>query len=151
VARERDCELELRDGSGVRHVTASAADVAVMLDNLLENAIEHTAPGTTVTVELRVDGEWARVAVDDDGPGLQAGEEQRVFERFVRGSSRGDRPSGSGLGLTIVRALARRWGGEATIASRPQGGARAEIRLPAAPIDGRDDARRPDEALAKEA
>ena len=61
------------------------------------------------------------------------------FERFFRGSSRADRPSGSGLGLTIVRVLARRWGGEATIANRPEGGARAEVRLPRAAA-GPDDA-----------
>jgi signal transduction histidine kinase len=57
---------------------------------------------------------------------------ERVFERFFRGSSMGERPRGSGLGLTIVRVLARRWGGEATIANRPEGGARAVVRLPLA-------------------
>ena len=72
------------------------------------------------------------MAVSDSGPGLAAGEEERVFERFFRGRSRADRPRGSGLGLTIVRVLARRWGGDATIANRAEGGARAEVRLPLA-------------------
>jgi signal transduction histidine kinase len=117
-------------------VDASAQDVAVILDNLIENALEHSAPATTVEIELETVGDWGSIAVADAGPGLAEGEEERVFERFVRGSSRGARPRGSGLGLTIVRVLARRWGGDARIANRPQGGARAEVRLPLAAIDG---------------
>jgi signal transduction histidine kinase len=139
VADEHDCELELRDRSGGAQVAASAEDVAVILDNLVENAIEHTAPGTTVTIELRGAAGMGTVFVADAGPGLEPGEEERVFDRFFRGSSRAERPSGSGLGLTIVRVLARRWGGEATIANRPGGGARAEVRLPLASRDGGDD------------
>jgi signal transduction histidine kinase len=129
VAEEHDAELDLRDRSAGARVAASAEDVAVILDNLIENAIEHTRPRTTVVVELAADG---AIAVSDAGPGLEPGEEERVFERFFRGSSKGERPRGSGLGLTIVRVLARRWGGEATIANRPEGGARAVVRLPLA-------------------
>jgi signal transduction histidine kinase len=132
VAEERDCDLELHDRSGGARVDASAEDVAVILDNLVENAIEHTAPGTTVAIELRAAARMGTVFVADAGPGLEPGEAERVFDRFFRGSSRAERPSGSGLGLTIVRVLARRWGGEATIANRPGGGARAEVRLPLA-------------------
>jgi two-component system, OmpR family, sensor kinase len=135
VAEERGADLELRDRSGGARVDASAEDVAVILDNLIENAIEHTPPATTVLVELGADRAAGRIAVSDSGPGLEPGEEERVFERFFRGSSRGDRPRGSGLGLTIVRVLARRWGGEATIANRPEGGARAVVRLPLAAAD----------------
>jgi two-component system, OmpR family, sensor kinase len=140
VADERGVDLEVRDRSAGAHVDASREDVAVILDNLVENAIEHTAPGTTVVVELGATRGDGRIAVLDAGPGLEPGEEERVFDRFVRGSSRAQRPRGSGLGLTIVRVLARRWGGEATIANRPEGGARADIRLPlgAAPAAGRE-------------
>jgi signal transduction histidine kinase len=129
VAEEHGCDLELRDRSAGARVQASAEDVAVILDNLIENAIEHTRPGTAVVVELAAEG---AIAVSDAGPGLEPGEEERVFERFFRGSSRGERPRGSGLGLTIVRVLARRWGGDATIANHPEGGARAVVRLPLA-------------------
>src|SRR3954467_1459384 len=122
VAEEHDAELDLRDRSAGARVATSAEDVAVILDNLIENALEHTRPRTAVVVELSADG---AIAVSDAGPGLEPGEEERVFERFFRGSTKSDRPRGSGLGLTIVRVLARRWGGEATIANRPEGGARA--------------------------
>ena len=66
----------------------------------------------------------------DEGPGVPPGDERRVFERFRRG--RTDRP-GTGLGLAIVEALARRWGGSASISARDDGtGARAEVVLPLA-------------------
>jgi two-component system sensor histidine kinase TctE len=129
VAEEHDAELELRDRSAGARVAVSSEDVAVILDNLIENALEHTRPRTAVVVELDPAG---AIAVSDAGPGLEPGEEERVFERFFRGSSKGERPRGSGLGLTIVRVLARRWGGDATIANRPEGGARAVVRLPLA-------------------
>ena len=135
VADEHDVDLQLRDRSGGARVDASGEDVAVILDNLVENAIEHTVPGTAVVVELGAGRDHGTIAVLDAGPGLEPGEEERVFERFVRGSSRADRPRGSGLGLTIVRVLAERWGGAATIANRPEGGARALVRLPLAVAD----------------
>jgi signal transduction histidine kinase len=138
VAEEHGCELELRDRSDGATVAASAEEVAIMLDNLVENAIEHTAAGTTVTIDLRADDRFGRIGVSDVGRGLEPGEEERVFERFFRGSSRADRPRGSGLGLTIVRVLARRWGGDAVIANRPEGGARAEVRLPLGTAPDRD-------------
>ena len=79
----------------------------MILDNLVENAIEHTAPGTTVVVELGADARRRHASPSSTpGPGLEPGEEERVFERFFRGSSRAERPRGSGLGLTIVRVLA---------------------------------------------
>jgi signal transduction histidine kinase len=133
VAEERGCALELDDTAGDARVRVSAEDAAVILDNLLENAIDHTAPGTTVTVSAAVDGRWGRLAVADEGPGLAREDEDRAFERFFRGASSARRPQGSGLGLTIVRALARRWGGEASLSDRTDGtGALAEIRLPRA-------------------
>ena len=146
VAEEHDCDLELRDRSAGARVRASAEDVAVILDNLLENAIEHTAPRTAVVVELETTAGDGILVVSDAGPGLEPGEEERVFERFVRGSSRSARPRGSGLGLTIVRVLARRWGGEARISNRVEGGARAEVRLPLAPA-APDETPAPERAL----
>lgn len=133
VAAERDCEVELDDRSAGAAVAASNGDVAQILDNLIENAIEHTPTGSAVRVELSVEGSWAQVAVSDAGPGLAPDEEEKVFDRFYRGSSQPGRPRGSGLGLTIVRVLAERWGGEATIANGPHGGARAVVRLPVDP------------------
>lgn len=96
-----------------------------------ENALNYS-PGGTVTVECGREGDEVYLAVLDEGPGLEAGEEERIFERFARGSG-GHGAPGTGLGLALVATLARRWGGSATIRNRVGSGARAEVRLPAAP------------------
>ena len=103
--------------------------------NLVENAIRHTPPGTHVRAAVdRVDGK-VRLIVEDDGPGIPAELKDRVFERFVRGVS--DRGGSSGLGLSIVQAVAQSHGGTVTIQSptrngggRPRG-TRFEVKLPA--------------------
>ena len=125
---------------------ASEEDLAIVLDNLIENALNYSPGGGTVTVECGRDGDEVYLAVLDSGPGLEPGEEQRVFERFARGSG-GRGASGTGLGLAIVATLARRWGGSARIANRPEGGARAEIRLPASSEPLQTPNRELDEAL----
>jgi signal transduction histidine kinase len=110
---------------------ASEEDLAIVLDNLIENALKYSSAGT-VAVECGQEGGEVYVAVMDEGPGVEQGEEQRVFERFARGSG-GRRSPGTGLGLALVETLARRWGGSARLANRVEGGTRAEIRLPTAP------------------
>jgi signal transduction histidine kinase len=102
--------------------------------NLMENAIRHTPRGTQVhAVVERVDGN-VRLTVEDDGPGIPEDLRGRVFERFVRGV--GDRGGSSGLGLSIVHAVAESHGGGVTFqsptsngASRPRG-TRFEVTLP---------------------
>jgi signal transduction histidine kinase len=119
------------EGTPDTPVRIAQDDLAVILDNLIENAIDYGGRGVTVTIHWGPSGRSAVLAVTDDGPGVPAGEEERVFERFHR-AAHGDVP-GTGLGLPIVRALAERWGGTATIRTGAAGGARAEVRLPAAP------------------
>jgi signal transduction histidine kinase len=103
--------------------------------NLMENAIRHTPRGTQVwaTVE-RVDTN-VRLTVEDDGPGIPEDLRGRVFERFVRGA--GDRGGSSGLGLSIVHAVAESHGGNVTFQSpttngtgRRKCGTRFEVTLP---------------------
>jgi two-component system, OmpR family, sensor kinase len=110
---------------------ASEEDVAIVLDNAIENALRYAPPGSEVAIGWRREGDRAVLVVDDEGPGLTPGEEAQVFERFARGSA-GRAVSGSGLGLPIVATLARRWGGSASLRNRPEGGARARIEWPAA-------------------
>ncbi|MDQ3849774.1 MAG: HAMP domain-containing histidine kinase [Actinomycetota bacterium] len=90
--------------------------------NLMENAIRHTPEGTQVRAWVeRVNGN-VRVIVEDDGPGIPPDLRERVFERFVRGG--GDRGGGSsGLGLSIVRAVAESHGGRAIVQSPTTNGA----------------------------
>jgi two-component system, OmpR family, sensor kinase len=98
--------------------------------NLLENALRHTDPGTAVeaTVERR-NGEVV-LSVEDDGPGIPPELRDKVFERFFRGA--GDRSGSSGLGLSIVRAVAQSHDGTVTLEEPLDGrGARFVVRFPA--------------------
>jgi signal transduction histidine kinase len=129
AAAEQDGrELELV-GNGDATIAASDEDLAILLDNLIENALRYSP--TRVAVDWGRDGGEAWLAVLDEGPGLQAGEERQLFERFARGSA-GSGRSGTGLGLAIVQTLAHRWRGEASLSNRLEGGTRAEVRFPAA-------------------
>lgn len=122
-------ELVLRCRSDAM-AKASAEDLAIVADNLIENALKYSLGGS-VTIECGDAGDEVYLAVLDEGPGLEPGEQEQVFDRFARGSGARSAP-GTGLGLSLVATLARRWGGTATIRNRPEGGARAEIRLPRA-------------------
>jgi two-component system, OmpR family, sensor kinase len=100
--------------------------------NLLDNAVRHTPPGSTVEATVfRRDGD-AVLVVADDGPGLPDGMEEQVFSRFVRGGGPADVAvdSGTGLGLAIVRAVASSHGGSVVAGAGPSGGAQFELRLP---------------------
>ena len=130
-SRAADAGLELTAASdGESRARASEEDVAIVLDNLVENAILYSPAGTTVTIESGAHDGRAYLAVADEGPGIAPGEDEAVFERFHRGSA-ATGVAGTGLGLAIVRALARRWGGSASISARAEGGTRVEVRFPA--------------------
>jgi signal transduction histidine kinase len=124
--------LVLAGGEGEPVVAATEADLAVVLDNLVENALNYSPAGSTVSIEWAADATGARLAVLDEGPGIDPAEREQVFERFFRGAaSRGGAP-GTGLGLPVVEALAARWGGSVELVDRPEGGTRAELVLPLA-------------------
>jgi signal transduction histidine kinase len=99
--------------------------------NLMENALRHTDPGTAVEASVeRVDG-LVVLSVEDDGPGVPPNLHDKVFERFFRGA--GDQSGSSGLGLSIVRAVAESHGGNVRLEPPLDGrGARFVVRLPAA-------------------
>jgi signal transduction histidine kinase len=111
------------------------------VSNLIENALRLTPAGGTVEVRA----EPGRLTVRDTGPGLEAQDIPRAFERFyLHGRYRSERPVGSGLGLAIVRELAVAMGGSVEAASPPAGGAEFVIRLPPSEArSARPDAVRP--------
>ncbi len=106
--------------------------LAQALRNLLRNAVEHTESGGTIELGAReTDGARVQIWVDDDGPGIPAGERERVFDRFHRGDpSRARQSGGTGLGLAIVRAIVDAQGGRVWATQAPLGGARVVIELP---------------------
>ena len=114
-------------GDDLGTVWCARADVDRALDVLIDNALRYSPPGGAVVLT----GGHGRIEVSDRGPGLVPGEDELVFERFHRGRAGRQGPSGSGLGLAIARSLARAWHGDATLASRPGGGAVAVLEFPA--------------------
>jgi two-component system sensor histidine kinase BaeS len=113
-------------------VDADPAALARVLSNLLDNALRYAAPGP-VEVSVRPGEDEVSVAVRDHGPGLPAGEADRLFERFYRGDpARGrEGEGGSGLGLSIAKALVEAHGGRLEAADNAGGGAVFTVVLPA--------------------
>lgn len=102
-----------------------------VLDNLLSNAIVHTPPGSSIHVRVAGGEEGAVLEVEDEGSGVDERDAERVFERFYRADpSRSRASGGSGLGLSIVAALAEAHGGTVTCARGAAGGARFRVLIP---------------------
>ncbi len=97
--------------------------------NLVENATKYTPPGSPIEITARLEGDRVGIDVADRGPGIAAGMEERVFERFQRGAPGG--VPGVGLGLAISRAIAEAHGGALEARNRRSGGARFQVSLPA--------------------
>jgi signal transduction histidine kinase len=114
-------------------VAASVDPAAIrqILLNLLDNAVKYGPPRQTVTVSLHLDGTRARLVVDDEGPGIDAGDAERIFEPFNRLTSAAAVTGGAGIGLAIVRQLATLHNGRASVERGPAG-ARFIIEIPGA-------------------
>lgn len=117
---------EVEDGLGV---DGDGDRLRQALANLIENAVGHSPPGTTVHVSARGRGALVVLAVADEGEGIAAADIARVFEPGVRLTEA--RP-GSGLGLAMVRTIAMEHGGEVEVESSPGQGATFRLVLPAA-------------------
>jgi signal transduction histidine kinase len=114
-------------------VYADPGDLAHVADNLIENALKYSPPGSRVTIEAAVSDGRATLVVADDGPGIPAEESTRVFERFYRGSTARQSGAGTGLGLAIVAELVERWGGEVRLLEGP--GTRFAATFERAPVE----------------
>jgi PAS domain S-box-containing protein len=105
----------------------------IIVGQLLENAVKYSPDGGTIVVRARPEGGGIAVTVEDDGVGIAEADRERIFERFVQGEA-GDRRrfGGLGLGLYIVRRLARAQHGEVSVAPRVPCGTCMRFTLPAA-------------------
>ena len=97
--------------------------------NLVDNAVRYGREGGNICLSLVKGGGEAMITVADDGPGLTEEQAAHVFDRFWRADSARS-SSGTGVGLSIVRAIARAHGGEASVESRPGEGCRFTVRIP---------------------
>ena len=111
-------------------VRVDAALIVQLLTNIFDNVVRHAPHGRLVEICAAMDSDRVRVTVDDDGPGLPAGDAERLFAKFQRGKAESD-ASGAGLGLAICRAIVEAHGGTIRAMNRPGGpGARFEFTLP---------------------
>ncbi|WP_292832905.1 HAMP domain-containing sensor histidine kinase [Microbacterium sp.] len=114
-------------------VAGDAVRLHQVVANLLANARVHTPDGTRVTTTVRVEGNEAVLRVADDGPGIDPGVADELFERFARAdTSRTRQTGGTGLGLSIAKAIATAHHGTLSVSSVP-GATAFEVRLPARP------------------
>ena len=135
VLRERNITLAQQIADGTPRLRGDAARLEQALQNVAANAIRHTPSGGRIMLDASRDGDMVCIRVRDTGPGIPPEHLPRVFDRFykVDVSRAGTAvPSGSGLGLSIVRAIIERHGGAVLAANAPEGGASFELRIPAA-------------------
>lgn len=127
-AEERNVRIE---ADSTQSLPARGQDRGIIqiLVNLVVNAIRFSPDGGTIRIAFSRTPGSASVTISDEGPGIAASDQQRIFERFERAHAKDD---GTGLGLAISRRLARSMGGDVTLDSAPDGGARFTLTLPAA-------------------
>jgi signal transduction histidine kinase len=146
-ARAREVHVVL---AGLASTVVPSADpdaVSTAIGNFLSNAVRLAPRGSAVTVDWGEAGDWAWIAVSDQGPGLAPHLHARAFERGWQGPydrSRGGADGGAGLGLTIARQLTEAQGGAVTLDSEEGGGATLALWLPLDPAARQDAVVAPD-------
>jgi two-component system, OmpR family, sensor kinase len=126
---DRDWRLDVT-GHGVVHADPQRLTQAVM--NLVDNAVRHTGDGAVVEMGSALEHGEALLWVRDTGPGIPPEQQVHIFERFARARDGGRQAGTAGLGLAIVRSIARAHGGRVSLASHPGAGATFTIAIPAA-------------------
>ncbi len=126
-ADARGIEIGLELGGDMREISADAEKIEQILWNLSRNALEAMGKGGRILFRtMNKVGDMVCVQVDDEGPGLEEKALREVFRPFF--TTKGE---GLGLGLSLCSQIARRHGGDLTLTNRREGGARAELCLPA--------------------
>ncbi len=124
---DRNWQLE---AVGNGSIVADRQRLTEAIINLAQNATQHTEPGDTISLGSAHSQKQVYLWIRDTGEGISFEDQQRIFERFVRGHSRYRRSEGSGLGLSIVRAIAQAHGGRIDLHSQPDEGAIFTLVLP---------------------
>jgi len=131
TAAQKDVQIDLHLGEGSSAMAGDPVLIQCLATNLIANAIKYSPPGGQVAVAMkRLHGDF-EISVSDQGPGVPPDLADRVFERFVRGPQpSGTKRDGSGLGLSMVRAIAEAHGGTVRLEPDRDPGARFVVDLP---------------------
>ena len=134
-AKQQTLRVDIADTPPVLGDTVS---LQTLIRNLLDNAIRYTEPGGHISLSVQPapdahNKRWVILEVQDDGVGIPAADQRRIFERFYRvDKARSRETGGTGLGLSIVRHVAERHGGQVEVTSTLGAGSTFTVRLPAA-------------------
>jgi two-component system, OmpR family, sensor histidine kinase TctE len=125
LAQEREIDLGFEADAAVAHVSGQRHLLTELLANLVDNAVRYTQRGGRVTVIVRRSGGRTSLVVEDNGPGVPPDQRERAFERFCRLDN--GQSDGCGLGLAIVREIARAHGAQVSLSDAPSGRGLAAI------------------------
>jgi len=131
LATKQNIALSGRAAPGIDPVSMDVQRIGRVLNNLVSNALRHTPPGGTVSIQAEALVGTVRVTVQDSGEGISANDLPHVFDRFYRGEkSRNQATGGSGLGLAIAKGIIEAHGGKISVESAPGQGTNFSFWLP---------------------
>ena len=130
LAKTKGIKLMLDEHRGDLVIEGNVVLLSRAVGNLLDNAVKYTAKGGQIHVKLSQQKGQALVSVIDNGPGIQARDLPRVFEKFYRARPEQDEIPGTGLGLAIVKIITEQHGGQVWVESQPDVGSTFTIALP---------------------
>ena len=131
LADEKQIDMQLSLPSKLPVIRGDRDKLAVVVNNLLGNALKYTQSGGSVRVGCQVSAEEVLITVKDTGMGIDPKDHDRIFEKFQRGSSPDvEEITGTGIGLTTAREIARRHGGDIVVMSSKGDGATFVVHIP---------------------
>ena len=123
-------EITITQNPGTAEIIGNDTLIYRAIYNLVENAIKYNHTGGNVTVSIKEDGEFATVIISDNGPGIQQEDWQHIFEPFFRvDKSRSRDMGGAGLGLALVKEIARQHGGDVYVVQSSKNGTEIALKL----------------------
>lgn len=126
-----DCRIEISCGQAEGVVLADSTAMTLVFHNLLDNAVKYSG-GQRVRLCCESEGDRIAFSVSDEGPGISAEDQRRIFQKFVRGGSAAvGNVKGTGLGLAMVKLIVSGHGGEVRVSSQPDAGSTFTVVLPA--------------------
>ncbi len=132
AAEGREQVLEVRQDEHIPAVFVDVDMIRRVLINLLENAVKYTPPEGHIRISARADGEFVRISMEDNGPGIPESDRERVFDKFMRLKNGQGNPGGLGVGLAFCKLAVQGHGGNIWVESAPEKGSVFVFTLPVA-------------------